>query len=371
MSLGRLWLNKHPDSVVVCGGDLNQLDLQHLEALSSWNALVDILTRGDSHLYNCLKNRPDLFERCYPIQILIKTDQKGVVLPARNKLRPLRRKVTIRDSREHRKQALYLALSPEDWSELLSSTNVDASVSQLKAKLITLMDTCLPLKTVTMSSRDPTWMSCLVKTLLKKKTRLSCNNKEQLATINRRISQLICENRTHLAAPVGSGGWWKTVEDITQRRTHSNSVVLDNTFANQLNDYFNELCTDLNYTAPVDVVIGSEIEVHEIPERLVWKSLSNIKQTITGPDSIPFWVWREHAEILTPILGHIWNFSLRAHTWPNINPIPKIDIPKEESDHRGINIIPVIARAFEKAVHYIHTEIYASKSIEIKIVSSR
>ena len=102
--------------------------------------------------------------------------------------------------------------------------------------------------------------------MLNIKSGLSCNNKEQLETINRRISELICENRTHLAAPVGSGGWWETVDDITQRRTHSNSVVLDNTFANQLNDYFHELCTDLNYIAPVHVADGSEIEVPEIPE---------------------------------------------------------------------------------------------------------
>ena len=200
-------------------------------------------------------------------------------------------------------------------------------------------------------------MSPLVKTLLKKKSRLSCNNKEQLATINRCISELICEKRTHLAVPVGSAGWWKTVDDITQRRTHSNSVVLDNTFANQLNDYFHELGTDLNYIAPVDVVAVSEIEVPEIPERLVWKNLSNIKRTATGPDGIPFWVWKEHAEILTTILSHIWNLSLRTHTWPmswirsNINPIPKVDIPREKSDYRGINITPVIARAFEKAVY--------------------
>ena len=224
-------LNKHPDTVVVCCGDLNQLDLQHLEALSGWNSLTDFPVRGDSHPDNYLTN---LFERCYPIQILIKTDYKGVVLPACNKLRPARRKVTIRECRKHRKQALYLALSSEDWSELLSSTNGDAAVSQLEAKLIALMDRCLPLKTVTMSSRDPAWMSPLVKTLLKKKSRLSCNNKEPLATSNRRISDLICENRTHLGAPVGSSGWWKTVDDITQRRTHSNAVVLDNTFANQL-----------------------------------------------------------------------------------------------------------------------------------------
>ena len=88
----------------------------------------------------------------------------------------------------------------------------------------------------------------------------------------------------------------------------------------------------LNYIAPVDVVVGSEIEVPEIPERLVWESLSNITRTATGPDGIPFWVWKEHVEILTPIVSDIWNLSLRTHTWPmswkrsNINPRPKVDL---------------------------------------------
>ena len=114
---------------------------------------------------------------------------------------------------------------------------------------------------------------------------------------------------------------------------------------------------DLNCIASVDVAVGSEIEVPEIPKRLVWKSLSNIKRTATGPDGIAFCVRKEHAEILTPILSHIWNLSLRTHTWPiswkrsNINPIPKVDIPKEKSDYRGINITPVIARTFDKAVY--------------------
>ena len=108
------------------------------------------------------------------------------------------------------------------------------------------------------------------------------------------------------------------------------------------------------------MVVGSEIEVPEIPERLVWKSLSNITRTATGPDGpdgIPFWVWKEHAEILTPILSNTWNLSLRTHTWPmlwkksNINPIPKVDLPEEKSDYRDINITLVIARVFERAVY--------------------
>ena len=168
-------------------------------------------------------------------------------------------------------------------------------------------------------------MSPLIKSPLTKKSRLSCNNKDQLATINRRISGLICEieqkinienehmkiENEHLAAPVGSVGWWKTVNDITQRCTHSNSLVLDNTFANQLNDYFRELCPDLMRLS------GAKNEVPEIPERLVWKSISNITRTATGsdgPDGTPFWVWKEHAEILIPILSNIWKICLCART---------------------------------------------------------
>ena len=48
-------------------------------------------------------------------------DHTGVVLPAGTKLRPVRRKVKIRDQREHRKQDLYKARAEEDWSEVYQS----------------------------------------------------------------------------------------------------------------------------------------------------------------------------------------------------------------------------------------------------------
>ena len=52
--------------------------------------------------------------------------------------------------------------------------------------------------------------------------------------------------------------------------------------------------------------------------------------------------------------------SLEHSIWPsswkraNVNPLPKVDIPKNKSDYRGINITPVIARAFEKCVYNTH-----------------
>ena len=104
-------LDKHPDAVIVCGGNVNRLDMQELKALSGWNVMVDFPTRGNACLDNCLTNRPDLFGKAYPIHMLMKTEHEGFVLPAGTKLKPTRRKVLVRDCREQRKRALYLSLA--------------------------------------------------------------------------------------------------------------------------------------------------------------------------------------------------------------------------------------------------------------------
>ena len=41
-------MDSHPGTVVVCGGDLNQLNIKQVEQLTGWNALVDFPTRGES-----------------------------------------------------------------------------------------------------------------------------------------------------------------------------------------------------------------------------------------------------------------------------------------------------------------------------------
>ena len=82
-----------------------------------------------------------------------------------------------------------------------------------------------------------------------------------------------------------------------------------------------------------------------------------------------FWVWRDHSEILTPVITHIWNLSLSTHSWPsswkraNINLLPKETLPVEDSHFCGINITPVIARAFEKSVCYTHVESILEKCL--------
>ena len=148
--------------------------------------------------------------------------------------------------------------------------------------------------------------------------------------------------------------------DISQRRRSGAFLSLDHDFLRELNNYFAELCTDDVYTAPTPLEIDEEVEILIVSERAVWNILQRIKKTATGPDATPYTVWKDHAELVTPVVTWVWNLSLKKHTWPrlwkrsNINPLPKVEVPKEKSDYRGINVTSVIARAFEKVVFNAH-----------------
>ena len=110
---------------------------------------------------------------------------------------------------------------------------------------------------------------------------------------------------------------------------------------------------DSAYKQPTPAQVESGIQVPEISERQVWNCLRHLKKTATGPDLISFWVWRDHAELFTPLICKISTWPLswkRAH----VTPLPKVDVLKGKTDYRGINITPVIVRAFEKSVYNIH-----------------
>ena len=138
-------------------------------------------------------------------------------------------------------------------------------------------------------------------------------------------------------------------------------MTLDTKSLEGLNDYFANLCTDDAYTKPVPAIVDKSLDAPQISEGHVWNCLQHLKKTAMGPDLIPFWIWRDHAEIFTSVIHKIWNVSLKTGKWPSswkraqVMPLPKTDIPKGKQDFRGIKIRPVIARAFEKSVYNTHT----------------
>ncbi|KAK2550344.1 hypothetical protein P5673_029044 [Acropora cervicornis] len=115
-----------------------------------------------------------------------------------------------------------------------------------------------------MSSRDPLWITSLVKYLLtKKEIAAEKGHVHKVEDLSSKVFKLIGENRKN---------WEKE-------------------FLAGLNDYFGDLCNDENYVKPVPLRVNPE--THPPPELQdfdVMTASSKLKKTAIGPDGLPFWV---------------------------------------------------------------------------------
>ena len=111
---------------------------------------------------------------------------------------------------------------------------------------------------VKVSSRDPPFISPLVKHLCKIRNRRI--RRGIIDESQERINKLIRDNQIPAVYDENSKykyctkGWWKTVNKITGRNTHSENIssLID---PDLINEYFQEINTDTQYTAPIPVSI--------------------------------------------------------------------------------------------------------------------
>lgn len=75
----------------------------------------------------------------------------------------------------------------------------------------------------------------------------------------------------------------------------------DKDFIIGLNDYFGDICFDREYY---------NTPAPQLSTFQVFFALSRTKRTATGPDGIPFWTWKDYAEIFTPVIENLWNLSV-------------------------------------------------------------
>ena len=67
-----------------------------------------------------------------PINFLVKTDHKAVILPPGNKLKPLRYKVKFKDYRHHGKIGFVNELKNQDWSKVYNAVDINNAVKNLQ-----------------------------------------------------------------------------------------------------------------------------------------------------------------------------------------------------------------------------------------------
>ena len=274
--------------------------------------------------------------------------------------KPQRKYVRFRDKRDHHKINMESKLKAFDWI----STDPEESVQLLNSRLYAMFHESFPLIRVKVSSRDPPYMSPLVKHLCNIRNRIAhrgghVENLILQEKINPfiRMNQVNAVNKEREKHSRGSRGWWETANRITGRKSQG-TLVSSVLSPDVINAYFQSIDTDCTYEAPepLEIPVGTRIPI--VDENAVRKLLTHQKRTASGPEEFPNWFWRDYSHHLAPVITAIFNrLSSLIHQavptlWKlaNVLPTPK-ESPLTECNHlRPISLTNIIMRIFERLV---------------------
>ena len=147
------------------------------------------------------------------------------------------------------------------------------------------------------------------------------------------------------------------MEELAKKTTDGDFAEL----ANIMSDFFLSVSDHLPR-------LDKDDNVFTVHEELPYKFIISVDDTVsalrkvktnksTGPDNIPAWVLKEHADCLAAPLASIFNCSLREGVLPtvwksaNIIPLPKTKpLMSVKTDIRPISITPIAAKVFESII---------------------
>ena len=126
-------------------------------------------------------------------------------------------------------------LEEHKWSSVLSTQCIQEKVQNFQFALMQMYNDCFPVKTVLMSSRDPPFMSPLVKHLLKRRQALLRKGGQKqnpnVTILQERINKLIRENQLQAVKhdsnkhDTGTRSWW-SISSIIDPASNNNNIFI-------------------------------------------------------------------------------------------------------------------------------------------------
>ena len=196
-----------------------------------------------------------------------------------------------------------------NWNVITSNEKTsDEMLSKFYEVIYSLFEKCFPRIKVKLSTRDPPFMSPLVKHLLDlRKEAVKKHDLELSSRLQEKINSLIRENQMRAVRQesnnhkTGSKKWWDTVNRITSR-TKLNIPVSTQIDPSDINVYFQKINTDCNYKPPDLCEIPEGTRIPSLSTDMVRQFLDNLRKTAVGPDDIPYWFWRSFSSDLAPVI---------------------------------------------------------------------
>lgn len=345
---------RFPKSILYVAGDFNRMNLEDIELAGGVTELPSPPTRGDANLDVVLTSRPDLIEKVDCFSPRVETDHRAVLVT------PLKKSLPDRYNREFR---LFTAAGHSRFHLSLTNTNfndiyhldLESAAETLENTVHQLLQESFPLRRVQMSSKDPTWLTPKTKWLLLKKKQ--ARRRRQSRKVER-IDRHLMVAKQKFVSKCGEGKWWRKVDEITHRKQGKNTIDFHSFKPEELNRQLAQRCSlkegESRRPVPEFRAFG---EAPWISLQEVCSVMRTCKRTSSGPSEIPYFVFREHWEVLAPLYQHVWNLSLSLGVFPevykkaDVYPLPKTKVAKSVQQIRGISITSIAARLFERLVH--------------------
>jgi len=246
------------ETTVVLAGDFNQLPDITLCQLG-----LHILFDGITHAGHCLDRiycselLPDY--QCKAVLSTIATSHKAVIACANScnitDLHKVNTKQQFRMRTPDQHAAALSFLSQFSWTCVLSVENVQEAFDTFYHIALNILNTFYPVHTITISNRDPHFVTPRIKALLRHRNRLMHRGLTSAAeALTKRIGARITEhNRTIFSqSPSGNKEMWELVRKVTGKDSSKlSSYANQQATAEQLNKHFAEISRDFHYESPL------------------------------------------------------------------------------------------------------------------------
>jgi len=215
------------------------------------------------------------------------------------------------------------------------------------------------MKKITVTSRDPPYITAQIKSLLRKKNILMRQGKIGAAgALAKKVGSKIAFSTSSTFSdqrnPIkNTEDLWDRVRSITGKERSTATTV--NLSATQLNNHYASVSTDLGYRIPL-MKSTAQKYMEYFSEEKVFQLLDTQRNSSPGLDEIPAWFLRISAPALAKPLSELYNISVNSSEVPNqwkssiITPVAKINKPVNCSDFRPISITPLMSRLLEKLI---------------------
>lgn len=353
-------INTTSDDCIIIAGDFNTLSEQQFAVRTGLSPIVREPTRGANCLDRVFVSEP-LYNNVKVVCSTIKSDHKAVIAwGGCGKITDLHK---TRCQREYRTRtpdqhaALLSFLSSLSWGMVYQQTDVQTAFNTFYDTALIILNCFYPQHTITVTSRDPHFVTPRIKALLRKRNRLMRKGAIAAAeSITARIGRSIAShNRASFTQlPRGSSQMWSLVRKVTGKEKRRRDTCKDVT-VEQLNQHFANISTDLHYRSP-QIKSTARYPLQLFTEYNVFRMLDTLKPTAMGLDGLPDWFIRLAAPAFAEPLTYLFNLSLECSVVPTqwkssyITPIPKIPQPLTCQDYRPISITPILSRIMEKSI---------------------